>query len=455
MWGVKKSHFGSRLGSPQFCRSLSGRSSSWVRLQLSRPAPGSRRPGEAAWACGDRPLLRPPGGRPFALPGRFRALAPTVLVLFERAVPVATRRSSLGERFPPVPLYKSKGEASFHQARALRPRVDGRAGADHGCCGDMASHGSGRWQGALGRSRSRAEGDDAGASTLPTASTELRGEGVVPAPECSLVARFTAKFAARLAERLGSVQSDFVAHIGTTSAEYDDAAQRRFCDIDPRAARHEERSIGAVEVRDVEAEKRLVQLGREFRFVASWEVRRVDVDEDWGRTPPPPCSSGQCRRAHRDGEDRAARRGLDGLRRHHRRSRTKNTSVAMAGAHQTAACGARAALAALRAPGRTWRRMPITALAGHKAQVYFGEDCSPQQQKVEARLRRTQRAMSTAHPRLGEGTLSIGLQRLLRVEAPIREWTWISWNSELVAQQAIDKADVCLNAPAGGADNAW
>lgn len=132
----------------------------------------------------------------------------------------------------------------------------------------------------------------------------------------------------------------------------------------------------------------------------------------------------------------------------------------MAGAPQTAARRARAALASLRTPGGTWRRMACLAPAGHEVQIYFGEDRSPQQQKVEATLRRAQRALGSMHPFLEarqlrrEGVLAIGWQRLMRIEAPTRDDLAVTWNNALVASLAIDKAAILalLQAPAGGAE---
>lgn len=65
-------------------------------------------------------------------------------------------------------------------------------------------------------------------------------------------------------------------------------------------------------------------------------------------------------------------------------------------------------------------QMNLIPPAGHDAQVYFGEDRSLQQQRVEATLRRAQRAIGTVHPQLDarqlrrEGVLAIGWQRLRR-----------------------------------------
>lgn len=75
-------------------------------------------------------------------------------------------------------------------------------------------------------------------------------------------------------------------------------------------------------------------------------------------------------------------------------------------------------------------------------------------------MRRAQRAITSVHPQLDarqlrrEGVLAIGWQRLLRVEAPTREHTIITWNASLVASLAVDKPAILaiLQAPAGGAE---
>lgn len=104
--------------------------------------------------------------------------------------------------------------------------------------------------------------------------------------------------------------------------------------------------------------------------------------------------------------------------------------------------------------------MACLALAGHEAQVYFGEDRSPQQQRVGSVLRRAQKAFGSVHPSSDarqlrrEGVLAIGWQRLMRIEALTREDLHITCNNSLVAFLAIDKSAILglLHAPSGGAE---
>lgn len=229
----------------------------------------------------------------------------------------------------------------------------------------MASRGKGRSQPAgraSSRSRSRAEGVELpGASTPSTASTELRGEATASGAPASgsLVAQLTAKIEAGLHERLSTVQDELVAHIGTTLSEYDAAMQRRFSDIDVRAAGHDVR-IGALEPKEAGAADRLAAWERELKLVASWDVRRVDVDEEWSRVPhlhvlrgnaPEPVAMSEVERLVAELMGRAGLEAAEDELTTMGRSPAKSWSITMAGAPQTAARRARDAIAALRTLG--------------------------------------------------------------------------------------------------------
>lgn len=116
-----------------------------------------------------------------------------------------------------------------------------------------------------------------GRTQLPASRSSSRTDGTDGGPRPCRLIRQT-KLEAHLAERLGHVQSELVAHIGTRHAEYDEAEQRRFVDVGGRVVADDGR-IAALDSKEKAAKLRLAALTRELKLVASNKVRQKDIDD--------------------------------------------------------------------------------------------------------------------------------------------------------------------------------
>lgn len=272
-----------------------------------------------------------------------------------------------------------------------------------------------------------------------------------------MVARLTARFEAQLATAMDGLRGQMVGQVGEALSEYDAALQRRLRAMDAKADATAER-VDAVAATQQSVLLRLQTIEAEMHLVRTGSaIKASDIDESWDRK-----EFLHVLRANAAEmvTQASVEKVLDhwfstvGVKREDwtleaaGRAPAKNWAITFGGPEATAARQAQRALGALKTTEGTWRRLDAKSTDDDEVALYVSGDKSPMQGRIEATLRKLQRAMQEVAPALQtrqlrrEGVLSANWRRLIKVEAPDRETTNIKWNLEALAEAGVVRAEV-------------